>query len=133
LLWPVEGGRLWRGFGNVRKGKRKKLPHDGIDIGAPDGTPIRAANDALVIYADNGIRGFGNLMVLAHADGTVTFYAHCTALYFFPGQVVERGQVIAEVGHTGIARGPHLHFEYRVRGRARDPHKKLVDTGNVHW
>lgn len=126
LLWPVDGGRLWRGFGKVRKGKRKKLPHQGIDIGAPDGTPIRAVNDALVIYADNGVRGYGNLMVLVHADASVTFYAHCTSLYFFPGQTVTRGQVIAEVGHTGIARGSHLHFEYRVRGHARDPQPKLT-------
>jgi murein DD-endopeptidase MepM/ murein hydrolase activator NlpD len=127
LLWPVEGGRFWRGFGKVRHGARKKLNHDGVDIGAADGTPIRAARGGLVAYSDNGVRGYGNLLMLVHPDGAVTSYAHCTATYVFAGQNVERGQTIGEVGHTGIARGPHLHFEYRERGRVRDPWKHFVD------
>jgi murein DD-endopeptidase MepM/ murein hydrolase activator NlpD len=127
LLWPVAGGRFWRGFGKTRTGARKKLNHDGVDIGAADGTPIRAAQSGLVAYSDNGVRGYGNLLVLIHPHGAVTSYAHCTATYVFAGQRVERGQVIGEVGHTGIARGPHLHFEYRERGRVRDPWKYFVD------
>lgn len=121
MLWPVENGKLWRGFGRVRRGPKRKKPHRGIDVGAPNGTPIMAASAGLVAYADNGVRGYGNLLAIIHPDGTVATYAHCKAIYVFPGQRVERGQRVADVGHTGIARGSHLHFEYRRGGRARDP------------
>lgn len=128
LLWPVEGGRFGRGFGFTRK-RRKKLRHKGIDVGAERGMLVRAANDALVAYSDNGVRGYGNMVILIHANGTVTSYAHHRANYVFAGQQVARGQVIGEVGMTGIARGPHLHFEYRKRGRARDPMPIMVGRG----
>ncbi len=121
LLWPVPEGQLWRGFGRVRRGSKRRRWHKGIDIGAPDGTLIRAVKGGLVIYADNGVRGYGNLMVVVHADATVALYSHAQALYLFPGQKVRRGQVLGEVGHTGIARGSHLHFEYRIYGRPRNP------------
>ncbi|MDD9933710.1 MAG: M23 family metallopeptidase [Myxococcales bacterium] len=124
LLWPVVGGKLWRGFGKVRRGPKRKKRHKGIDIGAPEGTLLRAAKSGLVAYSDNGVRGYGNLLVTVHPDATVAFYAHARALYVFPGERVERGQIIGEVGHTGIARGAHLHFEYRRRGRPRDPLRK---------
>ncbi|HJL19680.1 MAG TPA: M23 family metallopeptidase [Sandaracinaceae bacterium LLY-WYZ-13_1] len=131
LLWPVPDGRLWRGFGRhrelrrgrngrVRRGRRRRL-HRGVDIGAEEGSPIRAVNDGLVVYSYNGLRGYGNSVVLLHADGTVTLYAHCHATYVFAGQQVRRGQVIGEVGHTGLAHGDHLHFEWRRAGRPRDP------------
>jgi hypothetical protein len=123
LQWPVPEGQLWRGFGRVRRGKFRRW-HRGIDIGAPERTLFRAARGGLVIYADNGVRGYGNLMVVVHPDATVAFYAHARALYLFAGQKVRRGQVLGEVGHTGIARGSHLHFEYRIYGRPRNP---------LHW
>lgn len=122
LLWPLAEGRLWRGFGRVRglrTGRRHN--HDGVDIGAPPGMPIRAVNDGLVVYSDNRISGYGNLITLVHPDGSVTMYAHNRANYVFAGQRVRRGQIIGEVGETGLARGPHLHFEYRVGGTPRDP------------
>jgi hypothetical protein len=125
LAWPVPGRKLWRGYGRhcKKKGKarRRCRLHKGIDIGAPDGTPFRSVSCGLVIYADNGVRGYGNLMVVVHPDASVAFYAHARALYLFAGQHVKRGQVLGEVGHTGIARGSHLHFEYRTRGYPRDP------------
>ncbi|MGD8862008.1 MAG: M23 family metallopeptidase [Myxococcales bacterium] len=127
LTWPVLGGKLWRGFGRVKRGPKRRKPHAGVDIGAPEGTPIRAARDGLVAYADNGMRGYGNLLITIHPDGTVAFYAHCKAVYVFEGQHVRRGQVVGEVGHTGIARGSHLHFEYRRRGRPRDPERLFVE------
>jgi murein DD-endopeptidase MepM/ murein hydrolase activator NlpD len=88
---------------------------------------VRAANDGLVVYADNGVRGFGNLLVLLHADGTATFYAHCQAIYAAPGQLVRRGQVVGEVGATGLPVVPHLHFEWRRNGVPRDPLRRLVE------
>jgi hypothetical protein len=125
LLWPVSEGKLWRGFNQARRKAPRKRKHLGIDIGAPEGTLFRAVDNGLVVYSDNEVRGYGNLLVIVHPDGSVTFYAHAKALYLFPGQKVKRGQVLGEVGHTGIARGSHLHFEYRVRGRARNPMRRF--------
>jgi hypothetical protein len=121
LRWPVDGGNLWRGFGRVRKRTGGRRLHKGVDIGAEPGTPVVAVNDAIVAYSHYEVRGYGNLVMLVHADGTMSMYAHLRSAYVFPGQQVRRGQVIGEVGYTGIARGPHLHFEWRVRGRPRDP------------
>lgn len=134
LLWPVPEGRLWRGFGmhrpvSRRRGRRarRRILHKGVDIGAATGTPMRAVNDALVAYSNNGMRGYGNALVLLHADGTITLYAHCHRTYVFAGQRVRRGQVIAEVGDTGLAHGAHLHFEWRRDGRPLDPLAHFVD------
>ncbi|MGF1466756.1 MAG: murein hydrolase activator EnvC family protein [Sandaracinaceae bacterium] len=136
LLWPVPEGRLWRGFGHhreilQRRGRlrrgRRRVPHPGLDIGAEEGSAVVAANDGLVVYAFNGLRGYGNAAVLLHVDGTVTLYAHNRAVWVFAGQQVRRGQVIAEVGHTGLAYGDHLHFEWRFAGQPVDPLPHLVD------
>jgi murein DD-endopeptidase MepM/ murein hydrolase activator NlpD len=131
LLWPVDGGRLWRGHGTVRSmvvtkrgGARptgRRRHHEGIDIGAATGTPILAANAGLVVYSHNGMAGYGNVVIITHGDGTLTLYAHCTATFVVAGQQVARGQVIAIVGETGLAHGAHLHFEYRVNGVSQDP------------
>jgi murein DD-endopeptidase MepM/ murein hydrolase activator NlpD len=126
LLWPVPEGRLWRGYGYVRRGRARRRLHKGLDIGAPQGSLIRSVNDGLVIYADNEVSGYGNLMMVLHADGSVAFYAHARRLYLFAGQQIRRGQVLGEVGHTGIANGDHLHFELRVRGRPRNPLRRMV-------
>jgi murein DD-endopeptidase MepM/ murein hydrolase activator NlpD len=131
LLWPVPEGRLWRGFGYVRTGRARRKLHKGIDIGAAEGSLIRSVNDGLVIYADNEVRGYGNLMMVLHPDGSVAFYAHARRLYLFAGQEIERGQVLGEVGHTGIAHGDHLHFELRVRGRPRNPLRRMVGRGDL--
>jgi murein DD-endopeptidase MepM/ murein hydrolase activator NlpD len=124
LLWPVEQGNFVRGFGHVRK-TRRELPHLGVDIAAHTGTAISAAADGLVAYADDGIKGFGNLVILVHSDGAVTSYAHCNRMLVDAGQSVSRGEQIAEVGSTGISRGPHLHFEFRTRGKPRNPIKRF--------
>ncbi len=118
LLFPVDGGHLWRG---LRRARRRRPRHKGTDIGAPRHTPVRAVNDALVVYAGNELRGYGNLLMLVHADASVTFYAHLFAAWVPAGARVRRGQVIGEVGDTGLARGTHLHFEWRVGGQPRDP------------
>jgi murein DD-endopeptidase MepM/ murein hydrolase activator NlpD len=135
LLFPVEHYRMLRGIGNLRAAERRRRaqfspdkpsntkhhPHEGLDIGATEGEPIHAAQQGLVVYSDNVITGYGNLVIVVHGDATVALYAHCRATYVFPGQRVSRGQVIGEVGHTGFARGDHVHFEYRVNGLAHDP------------
>ncbi len=120
FAWPVEGGRLWRGFGQGWPGG-EGTDHDGVDIGAPAGTPIFAVADGIVAYADNEISGYGNVVLVIHVDGAVTLYAHCRAAWVFAGQQVRRGQPIAEVGETGITHGAHLHFELRQRGQPQDP------------
>jgi murein DD-endopeptidase MepM/ murein hydrolase activator NlpD len=121
MLWPVPGGKLWRRFGYVRKGEWTHKLHRGIDIGAPHGTPVLAVNDGIVAYSDNRVSGYGNLLVVVHVDGSVTFSAHCQAIYVFAGQRVRRGQIVAEVGETGLARGAHVHFEYKTAGKPVDP------------
>ncbi len=123
LLWPIEnGGRFVRGFGWVRSFStgRRRL-HKGMDVSAPEGTPIFAVSDGLVAYSDNEVRGYGNLIMIVHDDASVAFYAHCRTLHVVAGQQVSAGQFIAEVGETGRATGPHIHFELRIAGRARDP------------
>jgi hypothetical protein len=115
----------------LRRGSSRPRRHKGVDIGAPDGTPLRAARSGLVAYSDNGVRGYGNLLVVVHGDGSVASYAHCRAIYVFPGQRVVRGQIVGEVGHTGIARGSHLHFEYRLKGRPRDPVRRFIERPDL--
>lgn len=93
---------------------RRKL-HTGIDFGAPSGAPIRAAGSGTVILASY-TAGYGNCVVIDHGGDTTTLYGHCSALLVSEGQTVHRGQLIARVGATGMATGPHLHFELRRHG-----------------
>jgi murein DD-endopeptidase MepM/ murein hydrolase activator NlpD len=116
LLAPIDDGRYLRGWGSGVLGY-----HLAIDIGAAEGTPIRAAERGLVAYAGNGIRGYGNLVILVHANGWVTGYAHNVRNLVVAGQLVDRGEVVAHVGQTGYARGPHLHFMFVHQGRHCDP------------
>lgn len=127
LLWPVDDGDWVRGFGYVRT-TRPDLIHRGVDIHASVGTVVRAAADGIVAYSDNGVRGYGNLVMIVHANGWVTLYAHNSRTTVQPGYRVRRGERIALVGQTGIARGPHVHFELWEDGRARDP-APLFDGG----
>jgi murein DD-endopeptidase MepM/ murein hydrolase activator NlpD len=114
LLWPVKGILTSR-FG-VRDGSM----HDGIDVAAPKGTPIVAADDGEVLWT--GVqRGYGNLVILKHFDGLVTLYAHNDAQLVLAGDRVRRGQEIARVGETGRATGPHVHFEVRRERMPRNP------------
>jgi murein DD-endopeptidase MepM/ murein hydrolase activator NlpD len=114
LAWPAPGV-LISGFG-----ARERDHHDGIDLAAPEGTPVRAAGDGLVLFAGEQ-RGYGNLVLLAHEGDLVTVYAHNAQNLVSAGARVERGAEIARIGHTGNATGPHLHFEVRVGARPCDP------------
>jgi lipoprotein NlpD len=114
LAWPAPGV-LISGFGD-----RERDRHDGIDLACPEGTPIRAAEDGIVLFSGEQ-RGYGNLVLIAHDRDVVTVYAHNERNLVSPGDKVSRGEQIARVGHTGNATGSHLHFEVRVGARPRDP------------
>lgn len=113
--WPLIGGVLTSRFG-PRDGRQ----HNGIDLAAAQGTPVRAAAAGRVIYAD-WAGTYGILVMLDHGDGVITRYAHNSALYVQLGERVEVGQPIAAVGNTGRSSGPHLHFEIEVDGVRIDP------------
>lgn len=114
LAWPLQGV-LYGRYG-VRSGRR----HDGIDLAAPEGTIIGAADAGTVIFAGEQA-GYGSIMILRHAGGLVTLYAHCSELLVGEGRAVRRGEPIAKVGQTGRTSGPHLHFEVREGTRPRNP------------
>lgn len=106
-------------------GSRWGRNHDGIDIPAPKGTPIVSADHGVVIYSDNGIRGYGNMIVISHGEDIFTVYAHNNKNKVDKGDKVKKGEVIAEVGNTGRSTGAHLHFEIRVKNKVRNPAQYL--------
>lgn len=120
FIRPVDG-RLTSGFGmRVHPIFKVRKMHTGIDISAPAGTPIRAADSGVVVEAGY-LRGYGYTVIVDHGGGVATLYAHCSALLVAVGQEVQRGQVIARVGSTGYSTGPHLHFEVRINGEPVNP------------
>ena len=121
FTWPVTGPILAR-FGAAGKG----LHNDGINIAAPAGTQVRAAGGGVVAYAGNELKGFGNLLLIKHADGWTTAYAHNDKLLVAKGDTVVQGQVIAVVGRTGNVDRPQLHFEVRKGTQALDPQTYLT-------
>ncbi|EDP66296.1 Membrane protein [alpha proteobacterium BAL199] len=121
--WPVKG-RVIAAFGPREGG----LHNDGINIAANKGEQIRAAENGVVVYAGNELRGFGNLLLIKHADGWTTAYAHADALLVRRGDRVARGQPIATVGETGNVDRPQLHFEIRKGQRAVDPRDELAES-----
>ena len=131
LLWPVPEGKLTRRFGHIRQKALRHRRHNGLDIHAEPGAAIVAARDGLVAYSDNGLTGFGNVVILIHPDASTTLYAHCRATRVFAGQRVRRGDHIADVGSTGFTTAPHLHFEFRRRGHPVNPLRLM--TGRPRW
>jgi murein DD-endopeptidase MepM/ murein hydrolase activator NlpD len=115
FIWPVEGKIV-----NLFEESEDKR-HQGIDISSPLGTPIKASYAGKVIYSNNTIKGYGNLVLLRHSEKFVTVYAHNQENLIEEGGWVEKGQIIGKVGQTGRATGPHLHFEIRRNNKAVDP------------
>lgn len=120
FIRPV-GGTITSRFGmRVHPIFKIRKMHTGIDLSAPHGTPISAADNGVVVEAGY-IRGYGYTVIIDHGGGVATLYAHCSALLVSAGQEVRRGQTIARVGSTGYSTGPHLHFEVRINGEPVDP------------
>ncbi|MGD0023681.1 MAG: M23 family metallopeptidase, partial [Xanthobacteraceae bacterium] len=118
--WPVRG-RIIAGFGPKPNG----LQNDGINLAVPEGTPIKAAEDGVVAYAGNELKGYGNLVLIRHSNGFVTAYAHAGEILVKRGEAVKRGQVIARSGQTGNVASPQLHFEIRKGATPVDPAQYL--------
>ncbi|MBI3702132.1 MAG: peptidoglycan DD-metalloendopeptidase family protein [Afipia sp.] len=114
--WPARG-RVVAGYGAKTNGKQ----NDGINIAVPEGTPVKAAEDGVVAYSGNELKGYGNLILVRHANGYVTAYAHASELMVKRGDSIKRGQVIAKSGQTGEVSSPQLHFEIRKGSAAVDP------------
>ena len=121
FLWPLRG-KIIESFGARAGG----LHNDGINIAARKGTSIRAAENGVVAYTGNQLQGFGNLVLVKHAGGWMSAYAHSSIILVKRGDIVRRGQIIARVGRTGNVSRPQLHFELRRGDRAVNPKKYLV-------
>jgi murein DD-endopeptidase MepM/ murein hydrolase activator NlpD len=114
--WPARG-RVIAGFGPKPNG----LQNDGINLAVPEGTPVKAAEDGVVAYAGNELKGYGNLVLVRHSNGYVTAYAHASEILVKRGDPIKRGQVIARSGQTGNVTSPQLHFEIRKGATPVDP------------
>jgi len=124
FLWPVKGDVVLDFGPQPAKGQN----NDGINIAAPKGSPVRAAENGVVAYIGNELKGFGNLILLKHADGWMTAYAHADQVAVRRGDAVKRGQQIATVGATGSVTAPQLHFEIRRGSEAVNPIDYLKDV-----
>lgn len=120
FLWPAEG-RVIAAFGETLDGR----PNPGVNIALRAGTPVRAAENGVVAYAADGLPAYGNLLILRHADGFSTAYAHNASLVVRLGDRVTRGQIVARSGRTGNVAEPQLHFGLRQGAGPVDPLKHL--------
>lgn len=120
MRWPVRG-RVISQYGSSSNGKK----NDGIDIAVPSGTPVKAAENGVVIYAGDGLKEFGNTVLVRHEDGLVTVYGHASQIKVQRGQKVRRGEDIALAGTSGNAETPKLHFEVRKDSAPVNPGKYL--------
>ena len=123
MVYPLMTPRVSSKFGDRNHPIFKyKRHHSGIDLAAPKSSPIRAVQSGQVIFSDP-YAGYGNLVVIQHADGFTSHYGHCQSIKVTIGEMVKAGQIIAIVGSTGNSTGPHLHFELRKNGDPLDPEK----------
>lgn len=124
--WPVDHARMTRGFL-----PNKRHPHLGIDLAAPKGTPVLAAQDGTVIYTGREFRGYGKMIIIESAGGWATLYAHFDKIIASEGQKVHKGEIIGAMGRTGHATGYHLHFEIRKDRGPVDPLPLLPRTATA--
>lgn len=123
FIWPVRG-KVISGFGRRGTGAH----NDGINILAEPGSPVKAADGGVVVYAGNELAGYGNLLLVRHPSGYVTAYAHTKKILVERGDRVKQGETVALVGSTGDVDRPQLHFEIRKGDRAVDPKNYLSRT-----
>lgn len=121
--WPVQG-RIISVFGTKPDGGH----NDGIDVAVPQGTSVKAAENGVVAYAGNELKGYGNLVLVRHANNWVSAYAHNDEILVKRGDKVRRGQIIAKAGNTGSVSQPQVHFELRKGSRPVDPTKYMSQT-----
>ena len=114
--WPVRG-KVITTYGAKTNGKS----NDGINLAVPEGTPVKAAEDGVVAYSGNELKGYGNLVLVRHSNGYVTAYAHASELMVKRGDTIKRGQIIAKSGQSGEVGSPQLHFEIRKGSSPVDP------------
>ncbi len=114
--WPVRG-KVITSYGAKTNGKS----NDGINLAVPEGTPVKAAEDGVVAYSGNELKGYGNLVLIRHSNGYVTAYAHASELLVKRGDAIKRGQIIAKSGQSGEVASPQLHFEIRKGSSPVDP------------
>jgi len=114
--WPVRG-KVITSYGAKTNGKS----NDGINLAVPEGTPVKAAEDGVVTYSGNELKGYGNLVLVRHTNGYVTAYAHASELLVKRGDTIKRGQIIAKSGQSGEVASPQLHFEIRKGSAPVDP------------
>src|SRR5437763_12684566 len=114
--WPVRG-KVITSYGAKTNGKT----NDGINVAVPEGTPVKAAEDGVVAYSGNELKGYGNLVLVRHSNGYVTAYAHASELLVKRGDPIKRGQIIAKSGQSGEVGSPQLHFEIRKGSTPVDP------------
>ena len=122
-VYPLMSPRLSSGFGPRKHPIRKiRRHHNGIDLAAPKGAPIRAVDGGIVVFADPH-KGYGKLIVVIHKNGLTSHYGHLNKISVELGAKVKPGQIIGEVGSTGMVTGPHLHFEIRRKGKPLNPER----------
>ncbi len=123
VVFPLIEPRLSSTYGPRRHPVKKyNKHHNGVDLAAPKNSHVRAVKAGLVIFAD-AYAGFGKLVTIQHSDGYVSLYGHLNDILVNPGQKVAAGELLGRVGSTGLATGPHLHFEWRKDGQPVDPLK----------
>jgi murein DD-endopeptidase MepM/ murein hydrolase activator NlpD len=124
VQWPLKQVQVTSSFG-----QRGREFHEGVDLRAKAGTPVFAAHAGQILYANNRLRGYGNMIVIKHTSGVATIYAHNSKLVVHKGQWVRQGALIAYSGNTGHSTGPHLHFEVRSGLSAINPVAVLPKAG----
>jgi murein DD-endopeptidase MepM/ murein hydrolase activator NlpD len=127
-VWPV-AGKIMSRFGDRQDPfSGDGAFHTGVDISAPQGTPVRASADGVVEHAEWASGGYGKLVVIDHGNGIQTWYAHLSGFEVVPGQEIRRGEILGYSGATGRATAPHLHFEVRRQGNAVNPYPYLAKS-----
>lgn len=129
LGWPVHYVKINRGF------QPGSDPHDGLDLGGGMGTPILAAHSGYVVYSGSEFNGYGRMILLEYDNEWASLYAHMSKLFVRNGDIIERGQIIGEMGQTGRATGVHLHFELLHNRMPVDPTQPhlLGDSRSVRF
>jgi murein DD-endopeptidase MepM/ murein hydrolase activator NlpD len=126
-LWPINGMLLSSYGRRMDPFSGEGAYHTGVDLKAPTGTPVRAAADGVVLRAEQ-YGGYGRLVILDHGNGIQTYYAHLSRFAVRPGQEIRRGETVGQVGSSGRATAPHLHYEVRLGGTAVNPQRYLKNS-----